>query len=322
MKRITIKDIASMLQISTSTVSRALKDHPDISDKVKMRVKETAETFNYVPNDFAINFRKKSRKVIGLIIPDISMFFIPAIIKGISNTLQKQGYHFFILPSNECFETEMENIQTCINSSVDGILISLTKETKSLDHLNRTRELGIPTIIFDKTLPESTYPEVLFDNKRNTESCVELLINAGCKKIMAILGNEDLTISQSRLNYFKEKIKLYDDVEYNFIFCDSADAVKEKLGIILKYENFDGFFAMSDETLAGLNVILMDREVNFKEIKVVSISEGVLPKYLNKSYRYETNDALKMGIMAATILLNKIINENTDPAIEKHIVLS
>jgi LacI family transcriptional regulator len=75
MKRITIKDLADLLQISTSTVSRALSNHPDISEAVKQRVKEAAETFNYVPNDFAINFRKKSSKVIGLIIPKMSMFF-------------------------------------------------------------------------------------------------------------------------------------------------------------------------------------------------------------------------------------------------------
>ncbi|WP_294246695.1 LacI family DNA-binding transcriptional regulator, partial [uncultured Chryseobacterium sp.] len=83
MKRITIKDLAEMLNISASTVSRALKDHPDISDAVKRRVREAAETFNYIPNDFAVNFRKKSSKVIGLIIPEISMFFVPSIIKGI-----------------------------------------------------------------------------------------------------------------------------------------------------------------------------------------------------------------------------------------------
>ena len=95
MKRVTIKDLADMLNISISTVSRALKDHPDISSAVKLKVKEAAETFNYIPNDFAINFRKKSSKVIGLIIPEMSMFFIPSIIKGISSVLHKEGYHFF-----------------------------------------------------------------------------------------------------------------------------------------------------------------------------------------------------------------------------------
>ena len=115
MKRITIKDLAEMLNISVSTVSRALSNHPDISDAVKVRVKEAAETFNYVPNDFAINFRKKSSKVIGLIIPKMSMFFIPSIIEGISAKFNKEGYQFFILSSEESLEIEKENLQTCAN---------------------------------------------------------------------------------------------------------------------------------------------------------------------------------------------------------------
>jgi LacI family transcriptional regulator len=131
MKRITIKDIAKMLNISTSTVSRALKNHPDISASVKQRVKEAADTFNYVPNDFAINFRKKSSKVIGLIIPEISMFFIPSIIKGISFVLHSEGYNFFVLSSEESLGMEEENLLTCINSRVDGILISLSRQTKT-----------------------------------------------------------------------------------------------------------------------------------------------------------------------------------------------
>ena len=123
MKRITIKDLADLLQISTSTVSRALSNHPDISDAVKKRVKEAAETFNYIPNDFAINFRKKSSKVIGLIIPKMSMFFIPSIIEGISTKFNKEGYKFFILSSEESLEIEKENLQTCANSRVDGVII-------------------------------------------------------------------------------------------------------------------------------------------------------------------------------------------------------
>ena len=116
MRRTTLKDLAEMLQISTSTVSRALKNHPDISNAVKTKVKEAAETFNYVPNDFAVNFRKKSSKVIGLIVPEITMFFIPSIINGISSVLNKEGYHFFILSSNDSFDTEKEHLETCINS--------------------------------------------------------------------------------------------------------------------------------------------------------------------------------------------------------------
>lgn len=155
-------------------------------------MREAAETFNYVPNDFAVNFRKKSSKVIGLIVPETTMFFIPSIINGISSVLNKEGYHFFILSSNDSFETEKEHLETCINSRVDGVLISLTNETKDIDHLLKLKEMEIPTIIFDKTVSQNIFQSVIFDNIRNAELCADKLIDHECKNILAIFGDENL----------------------------------------------------------------------------------------------------------------------------------
>ncbi|MDV7698790.1 LacI family transcriptional regulator [Chryseobacterium soli] len=312
MKRTTIKDLAEMLQISTSTVSRALKDHPDISSAVKLKVREAAETFNYVPNDFAINFRKKSSKVIGLIVPAISMFFIPSIIKGISSVLNKEGYHFFILSSDDSYETEQENIQTCINSRVDGILISLTKETKDFKHFQKIDEMEIPVVIFDKIIPQNIYDSVVFDNEKNAELSAEKLIQQGCKKILAIFGDESLEITQTRKISFLKKINTSPEIQYKTIFCESPEIVKEQLEIILEQESFDGFFAMSDETLTGLHSSLIKRNLNNTNIKVVAISEGKLPKYLDESYEYEINDGYQMGIIAASRLLHIIQKIESD----------
>lgn len=309
MRRTTLKDLAEMLQISTSTVSRALKDHPDISNAVKMKVKEAAETFNYVPNDFAVNFRKKSSKVIGLIVPEITMFFIPSIINGISSVLNKEGYHFFILSSNDSFETEKEHIETCINSRVDGILISLTNETKDCDHLKKLKEMEIPTIIFDKTVPQNIFESVIFDNIKNAELCAEKLIDQGCKNILAIFGDENLEITQSRLISFKSSINQVPEINLSIIFCKSADLVKEKLDLLLDDDTIDGFFAMSDETLMGLHSSLIKRSLNNTNRKVVAISEGTLPKYLDETYEYQINDGYEMGTFAAIQLLTSIKNE-------------
>ncbi|WP_165789217.1 LacI family DNA-binding transcriptional regulator [Chryseobacterium shigense] len=312
MKRTTIKDLAEMLHISASTVSRALKDHPDISSSVKLRVKEAAETFNYVPNDFAINFRKKSSKVIGLIVPAISMFFIPSIIKGISSVLNKEGYHFFILSSDDSYETEMENIHTCINSRVDGILISLTKETKDFTHFKKIDEMEIPVVIFDKIIPQNIYDSVVFDNEKNAELAADKLIQKGCKKILAIFGDESLEITQTRKTSFLKKIKTSPEIQYQTIFCESPEIVKEQLEAILEQEHFDGFFAMSDETLTGLHSCLIKRNLNNTNIKVMAISEGKLPKYLDESYEYEINDGYQMGIIAAARLLSIIHKKDDD----------
>ena len=141
-----------MLNINISTVSRALSNHPDISTAVKLRVKEAAELLNYRPNDFAVNFRKRSSKTIGLIIPQMSLFFIPAVIEGISKTLAKAGFKVFILSSEESLEKEKENMEICCNSNVEGILISVSKNTKNLDHLCVADQMKIPIVLFDKSL--------------------------------------------------------------------------------------------------------------------------------------------------------------------------
>ena len=310
MKRITIKDLADLLQISTSTVSRALSNHPDISDAVKKRVKEAAETFNYVPNDFAINFRKKSSKVIGLIIPKMSMFFIPSIIEGISAKFNKEGYKFFILSSEESLEIEKENLQTCANSRVDGVLISLTSKTQDFAHFKKLDDLGIPVVLFDKSLSEQKYDQVVFNNEKDAEECAKKLVHYQCKNILAIFGDKDLEITEKRRKSFENYLNNYSEINYKSIFCDSAEMVKEKLEIILEYEKFDGIFAMSDETLAGLNYALKIRGLSAKPYKIIAISEGIFPKYLNPHYEFIKNDGIKMGMMAASILLEKIKNSD------------
>ena len=301
-----------MLNISTSTVSRALKDHPDISSSVKLKVKEAAETFNYVPNDFAISFRKNSSKVIGLIVPEISIFFLPSIINGISSVLNKEGYRFFILSSDDSYETEKEHIETCINSRVDGILISLTKETKDGEHLKKLKEMEIPVIIFDKTVPQQSFESVIFDNIKTAELCAQKLIDQGCKNILAIFGDENLEITQSRLRSFENKISQSSDIQLEIIFCKSADIVKQKLDIFLDDHSFDGFFAMSDETLMGLHSSLIKRSLNNTNKKVVAISEGTLPKYLDETYEYQINDGYEMGTFAAKKLMETIKRTTSD----------
>ena len=310
MKRITIKDLADLLQISTSTVSRALSNHPDISDAVKKRVKEAAETFNYIPNDFAINFRKKSSKVIGLIIPKMSMFFIPSIIEGISAKFNKEGYQFFILSSEESLEIEKENLQTCANSRVDGVLISLTSKTQDFAHFKKLDDLGIPVVLFDKSLSEQKYDQVVFNNEKDAEECAKKLVHYQCKNILAIFGDKDLEITEKRRKSFENYLNNHSEINYKSIFCDSAEMVKEKLEIILEYEKFDGIFAMSDETLAGLNYALKIRGLSAKPYKIIAISEGIFPKYLNPHYEFIKNDGIKMGMMAASILLEKIKNSD------------
>jgi LacI family transcriptional regulator len=296
-----------MLQISTSTVSRALSDHPNISDGVKAKVRATAEAFHYQPNDFAINFRKKSSKVIGLIIPKISMFFIPSIIAGISNKLQKENYNFFILSSEESLELEKAHLQTCCNSGVDGIIISLSKNTENFDHFKIIDDLEIPLVMFDKTLEASKYPEVVFDNIKSAEDCVKKLIAYNCKNILAVFGNKNMHITKKREAGFFNIINENSSIKYQTIYSDSAEEAKEAIKNIDNLEQFDGIFAMSDEVLAGVNIALQIKKItDFQSLKIMAISEGIIPQYFNSNYEYIKNDGLAMGAEAAELLLKQI----------------
>ncbi|MBK9992783.1 MAG: LacI family DNA-binding transcriptional regulator [Saprospiraceae bacterium] len=160
MQKITIKELAKLLDVNPSTISRALHDHPDISQVLKERIKKIAKDFNFVPNHAAVNLRNKKSKLIGLILPEISMLFVPSIIEGVSNYLNKRNYNLLVLSSYENYEKEIENIDVCIKSNVDGILISLTNQTKNVDHLDRLNEFEIPVVIFDKTVEQVQFNEV------------------------------------------------------------------------------------------------------------------------------------------------------------------
>ena len=309
MKRTTIKDLAKMLQVSTSTVSRALSNHPDISDSVKVRVREVAGLLNYHPSDFAINFRRNSTKVIGLIVPKISMFFIPAILDGISTKLKKEGYNFFILSSEESVAIEGENILTCSNSRVDGILISLCAETENLDHFKIAQDLEVPIVVFDKSIDQNDYDEVVFNNEESAEKCALRLIDMDCKNILAVFGSANLSITEKRKAGFMKIMTENKSTICHSIYADSSEQARELVENLLNTEKYDAIFAMSDEVLAGIHIALMNSKSDLNLIKVVAISEGILPKYLNSNYEFEKNDGLKMGLKAAEILVQKIQNK-------------
>jgi LacI family transcriptional regulator len=206
MSRITIKDIAEMLKISTSTVSRALSDHPDISEKVKIRVREVVDVMNYQPSEWGKNFRNKKTRLIGLVIPKMNMFFIPSVINGLSSVLTEKNYHLLILISDENLETEKKNVEFCCNYGVDGIVVSLTSETRELSHLEKAARLDIPVVIFDKSIPQTIFDEVLIDDVETTAIIADQLIKSKVKNILCVFGNENLEITRRRENSLMQKL--------------------------------------------------------------------------------------------------------------------
>ena len=184
MGRITIKDIAKLLKISPSTVSRALKDHPDISLETIEQVKRVAEDLGYAPNYQAINFRKQESRIIGVILPDMNMFFFPSIIQAIEAEISNRGYHLIVLHSNDLLEREKQNVNICRNFGIDGLLVSLSSETRNVDHFKTIAQKGIPIVYFDRVLENDAIPQIIIRDELVAEKAVTHLISRGRKKNM------------------------------------------------------------------------------------------------------------------------------------------
>lgn len=188
MKPVTLKQIAEKLGISVATVSKALKDYPDVSEKTKRLVTELAQTLNYKPNAFAVTLRTKESKTIGLIIPEVVHHFFSSVIKGIIAQAEKKGYLIIILQSNESYELEKKQLDLLLSKGVDGILISLANETANFKHIEDIIAQETPLVMFDKIAKIVNCPKVIINDRSAAYSATQHLIDTGCKRIAHFRG--------------------------------------------------------------------------------------------------------------------------------------
>ncbi|MDZ7880912.1 MAG: LacI family DNA-binding transcriptional regulator [Saprospiraceae bacterium] len=307
MKRITIKDIAALAGVNISTVSRALKDHPDIGLTLRDKIKKLAQDLHYHPNMMAVQLRRQKSRTIGLIIPDTNTFFIPSLIKGISSMVKQHGYRLLVLQSGESFEQEIENVHICNEYGVEGLLISLTNKTEHLEHLDAIQEAGISVVLVDKILENTHFDSVIIDDSLATATCLDYLLQTGCTRILGMFGNPKMNISLKRLRGFEDKIQNCKGIKATHLFADDTFAAWE--GVETTYPNFkpDGIFAMSDETMAGVIPALKRLKVKIpQECAVIGISDGYLPRILDPEVTYLHHDGFNLGKKAAERLFVRL----------------
>lgn len=312
MKRITIKDLALQLGVNPSTISRALKDHPDISPALREQVKNLAETLHYRPNHMAVNLRRRSSRLVGLIIPEAIMFFYPYLIRAIENVLHLHGFSLIMLPSNESLERETENIQICFDNEVAGLLIAFTRETKNAEHLELMEEAEVPVVMFDKVLEDAPYDSVVLDDYSDAMTAVRHLAATGCQRIAGIFGNINMRITQLRLNGFTAALKQCNmpvSPDYIFFADDTAQASELTRLAMQSTEPPDGIFAMSDEIILGALPALLDSGVKIPDTcSIICMSDGILPYYLRPQVSFLRHDGHEIGRLAAEQLCALIKN--------------
>jgi DNA-binding LacI/PurR family transcriptional regulator len=195
---IALKDLANELGVSISTVSRALKNHPDISPELTLKIQEVARLRNYAPNPLAMGLLKQQTKMIGVIVPDIVTHFFSSIISGIESVAKEKGYYIVISSSNESFAKESESVANLLKSRVEGLIVCLSQETSSFSHFQRIIDDEIPLIFFDRVCEQLQVPTVTVDGRDAVISIIRHFYENGCRHIGYISGPEHLNISRNR----------------------------------------------------------------------------------------------------------------------------
>ena len=308
--QITIKDIARELNISPSTVSRALKNHPDISQATKDSVNKYAKDFNYKPNSLALSLRMSRNNTIGIIVPEIIHYFFSSILSGIEQVANQEGFNVIISQSNEDYETEVRNTQALIATRVSGVLASLSKHTTNYDHFQDIIDSEIPLVFFDRICIGINTDRVVVDDYSGAFAAVEYLIQTGCKRIAFYSSPLHLEISKNRKNGYLDALRKYAlPVDESLIYvCDTREeAIIITPEILYQPNRPDGFFAINDHCAAGIMYAVKSAKLRIPEdVAIFGFSDGELAKACDPMLSTVEQHGYEMGKNAAALLLDKI----------------
>lgn len=314
--QITIKDIARTLGISASTVSRALKDHPDISAETKRQVQQLASSVNYRPNALALGLRKSKTNTIGLVIPEIVHHFFSSVISGIDDIAYSTGYNTMICQTNESEEREKINIQAMLDSRIDGFLISISKNTHNYEHLKRLQDDGIPMVFFDRVCEDIPSHRVITDDFEGARTATRHLIDVGCRHIAHLTGAESLVISRQRKEGYMTALRENGiAVESELIIeADSREALNANSDkLITIAPEIDGIFAINDTTAIAAIQLLQKNGYNVpRDIAVIGFGDGPMSDIVSPTLSTVEQKGYEMGAEAMR-MLTKMIESGTMP---------
>ena len=314
--QITIKDIARILGISPSTVSRALKDHPDINTDTKKAVNELANKLKYQPNAVALSLKNSRSNTIGIIIPEIVHYFFSSVISGIEDVASQRGYTVIICQSNERFAREVANAKALLSHRVDGILISISKETNSFDHFVNLQEGGIPLVFFDRIATEIKADQVIIDDIDASYNATRHLIETGCKRIAHFAGPQGLVIGRDRLQgYLNALTEAGLPIDKRLIIeADTFEKARNAVGQMLDAGIVpDGIFAVNDMTAIGAMQTIQKRGYRIPDqISIVGFSDGYLSGITDPHLSSVDQHGYEMGTTAAEMLFHRILSDEEE----------
>jgi DNA-binding LacI/PurR family transcriptional regulator len=308
---VTIKDIAKLLGISKSTVSRALSEHSDVNVETRKKILEVARSMNYQPNTIALNLKQRRTNTIGVIIPETINRFFSKATAGIQRTANLAGYNIIICQSDESLLAEKNNLRSLIAARVDGILISVSEETDGADHFDFLLQKKIPVVFFDRIVQDLDTSTVITDNYEIALEGTEHLIEQGCKRIAWVSGPRHLFNSKNRLQGYMDALKKHGiPIQDEYIISSHF-----KGGNVEEYTNYlldlphppDGIFAINDYAAIEMIHIIKKRGLVVpKDIAILGFNNERIGRFVEPSLSTVDLSAYDMGTAAAEILINQI----------------
>ena len=297
----TLKKLSGILHLSVSTVSRALKNHPDISEETKRKVKELAAALEYEPNSYAIHLRNNTSNVLGILVPSVDNFFYDSFIAAVEQEARIKQYSVLIMQSGESMEAEAANLKVMKNNRIAGVFVSLTTETDSIAPFLKLQDQNIPVLFFDRVPDYDSCNKICLADRAAAGIAAEALIAKQKMNVLALFGHPNLTISRKRHSSFSDTFASRSPQTrlVNEFPLDMHDAKKMTARALDGDNKPDAVFCMGDLILIGAMQAIHERGLRVPEdISMVSISNGFIPTLYNPQITYVETSGYKLGKLA------------------------
>lgn len=319
-RKVTLKQIARELDVSISTVSKALRNSVEISEDTREKVQAFAKLYNYRPNNIALSLKNRKTKTIGIIIPEIVHHFFSKVIRGIELVANKRGYNVIVGLSNESFSKEVINMEMLANGSIDGFILSVSKETLKLQdyhHFTETINQGMPIVMFDRVVNEINCDKVIVDDLKGSKKVVNKLVENGCKTIAIITTKDYVSVGKLRTQGYLEALETHNikpkadlilKVDDNLVSDENLEVLEQEIEYMLKNNpKIDGIFAVNELYAISAMKVAKKLKRNIPEdIQVVGFTDGVLSKHASPSLTTVSQHAQEMGEKAAHLLIDNL----------------
>ncbi|RWX03586.1 LacI family DNA-binding transcriptional regulator [Flavobacterium cerinum] len=319
-QKATLKQIAKELNVSISTVSKALSNSPEISEPTKIKVQEFAKLKNYKPNNIAVNLKNKSSKTIGVIIPNILNPFFAKVFSGIEKAANDRGYNVITCISNESLEKEIHAMEVLSNGTIDGFILSISEETQKEQNFKHFKEAiadDLPIVMFDRISDEVNCDKIIVDDFDSAVNGTNHLIKLKCKNIALVSTIDNLSVGKLRAQGYKKALKDNSyTVNQDIILCtDNTDEFDEKLKVMFDTKKIDGVFALDEHASVMAMKTAIKKGIKIpEELQIIGFADGVWSKRLTPSLSTVSQHAPEIGETAAEMLINRLEDKSKEPA--------